>query len=239
MLKSFFGKNNQIKFICHEEDWGVIPKPYSSKKYIPDWFKHLPMRINEEEKLKNSTVKRCIPFLDAMSVGYIIPLAADVEIVTNEDASGVEYKTNFYKEIITNHDKKQVTTKKTPAPHSDFPPMKFMNYWLIQTPPGWSTLFIPPINREDSNFTCFGGLVDTDKYFQFINFPFIFKKPNFTGILQAGTPLVQAIPIKRSELLNKNEIAKFSKKDYDEQKLVQRQMASHESYYRDQLVEKK
>ena len=91
MFKSFFGKNKQVRFSCPEEYWDVVPKPYPAKKFMPDWLKALPMRINNEEKLNNSTIKRCVPFLDAMSIGYIIPLAADVEIVTNEDASGVEY----------------------------------------------------------------------------------------------------------------------------------------------------
>ena len=73
-----------------EEDWDIIPKPYASRKFIPDWFKAMPMRVGNEEKLNSSTIKRCVPFLEAMTVGYIIPLAADIEFKTNEDASGVE-----------------------------------------------------------------------------------------------------------------------------------------------------
>ena len=239
MLKSFFGKNKEIRFSCEHEHWDIIPKPYSSKKYIPDWFKALPMRVDNLEKLHNSTVKRCMPFLDAMSIGYIIPLAADVEITTNEDASGISWFSKYIRPIIEKHGKEQITGDKSPNPRGNMPPLKFMNYWKIETPPGWSTLFVSPINREDNRFTCFGGLVDTDTYTNFINFPFQFNQPNFTGIITAGTPLVHAIPIKRDALLNANKVERFSEKDYRNVERMQKKLQAHESYYRDYLVEKK
>ena len=33
--------------------------------------------------------------------------------------------------------------------HPDLPkpPLKFINYWHMKTPPGWSTLFTPLLNR--------------------------------------------------------------------------------------------
>jgi hypothetical protein len=239
MFKSFFGMNNQIRFSCIEQDWDIVPKPYSAKKYIPDWFKALPMRIDNIEKLNNSTVKRCVPFLDAMTIGYIIPLAADVEIRTNSDASGIDWDTKFYKKIIDTHGKAQITSQKSPHPQENIPPLKFINPWLIQTPPGWSTLFIPPINRYDSRFACIGGLVDTDRYDNFINFPFMFTQPNFTGILTAGTPLVQAIPIKRDDILSNSIIEQFSQSDYKKVDIASRKLQAHESYYRDEVVVKK
>lgn len=206
---------------------------------MPDWYKALPMYIDNKQVLNNSTIKKCNPFLDAMTIGYIIPLAADIEFISNQDASGISYNTGFYKPMVDNHGKYQITTDKCPNPIGNKPPMKFLNYWAIQTPPGWSTLFVPPLNRDDFRFTCISGLVDTDKYFNYINFPFFFNEPNFTGILPAGTPLVQAIPIKRSELLNKSKIQKFTEKDFEKLQLTSRQRSSHESHYRDNLVEKK
>jgi hypothetical protein len=239
MFKSFFGMNNQMRFSCMEEDWDVIPKPYSARKYIPNWFKALPMRIDNIERLNNSTVKRCVPFLDAMSIGYIIPLPADVEIETNNDASGIKWNTKFYKNVIDTHGKAQITTQKSPHPHENIPPLKFINPWLVTTPPGWSTLFIPPINREDTRFTCIGGLVDTDVYDNFINLPFMFTQPNFTGIIPAGTPLVQAIPIKRDTILSKSNIDKFLESDYARVDIASKKLKSHESYYRDEVAVKK
>ena len=237
MFKSFFGKNKQIRFSCPEEYWDVVPKPYSAKKYMPDWFKALPMRIDNVEKLNNGTIKRCVPFVDAMSIGYIIPLAADLYVKTNEDASGIEWDSAI--EIIRQHGKEQITSDKVPNPKAHMPPLKFISHWVIQTPPGWSTLFIPPINREDPRFSIIGGLVDTDKYFNQMYFPFFFTATNYEGVLKTGTPLAQAIPIKRSEFLSKAKVEKFTEADYRNIMVTKRRIGSHESYYRDEVAEKK
>jgi hypothetical protein len=87
-----------------------------------------------------------------MNVGWIIPLAADVEFLTNEDASSVEYKWQFYRTMIENHGKNQISTDKFPNPNDPNPPLKFMNYWAIKVPKGYSVLFVPPLNRADPRF---------------------------------------------------------------------------------------
>ena len=60
------------------------------------------------------------------------------------------------------------------------------------------------MNRPDSRFTCISGIVDCDGHKEYVNFPFFFNTPNYTGIVKAGTPLVQVIPIKRDELMKKH-----------------------------------
>jgi len=236
MLKSFF-KAETIEFLCDEEDYGVIPEPYSSKKFMPDWYKALPMKINSG--FNGGTVKKCNPFLDSMSIGWIIPLAADVEIHSNDDCSGLTYDTKFHKLMIQNHSMEQVSTSKCPHPTHPKPPIKFLNYWITRCPPGYSLLFTPPLNRPDPRFTCFTGLVDCDKYFEYINFPFVWNEPNFHGILPAGTPLVQVIPIKRSALIQAEKPTKMSLSDIAELHKTRRKLQSHESHYRDNLWEKK
>jgi hypothetical protein len=239
MFKSFFGDNKEVRFSCPEEWWDVIPKPYSARKFIPDWYKSLPMKINNEERLNNNTVKRCVPFLDAMNIGYIIPLAADVWFKSNEDCSGLEWESKFPDPLIRQHGKEQITGGKIANPAAHIPPMKFVSQWVIETPPGWSTLFIPPINRRDNRFECIGGLVDTDKYFNNIQLPFFFTQPNFDSLLKAGTPLVQAIPIKRDDVLSKSKVEKFTNADWKRINKTKLKISSHESYYRDEVAEKK
>jgi hypothetical protein len=230
-------KTNNIEFLCKKDDYGIIPEPYPAKKLMPEWFKALPMKTSGG--LTSSTIKRCNPFLDSMSLGWIIPLAADVEFSTNEDASGVNYKWNFYKTMIENHSVRQISSEKSPNPVDPKPPMKFMNYWAIKVPKDYSVLFVPPLNRPDPRFTCFSGMVDCDGYFEYVNFPFVFNKPNFHGIIPAGTPLVQAIPIKRSSLDIKPVIRPFNKKDDDDLSFTRKKRASHESHYRDNIWSKK
>lgn len=237
-LKSVI-KTPTIEFLCHKDDYGVLPEPYPARKLMPEWFKAIPPKLNRENIFKNSTIKRCAPFLDAMNVGWIIPLGADVEITTNEDASQVNYKWQFYRTMIENHNKNQISTEEAPNPQDPKPPMKFMNWWAIKVPKGYSVLFLPPLNRPDPRFTCIAGLVDCDGYFEFINFPFFFNQPNFKGIINAGTPLVQAIPIKRDALFRDFEVRAFTDAEDKELEFTRRQRSTHESHYRDYVWSRK
>lgn len=238
MFKSVI-KTPEIEFYCEEEDYGVIPEPFPSRKLLPEWYKALPPKMDGLNKLQNSTIKRCPPFLDAMCVGWIIPLAANVEFITNEDASFVSYTSHFYKKMVENHNYDQVTSDKCPNPNMPKPPMKFLNYWYIKVPKGWSVLFLPPINRPDHRFTCISGLVDCDGYNEYINFPFFFNEPNYTGIIKSGTPLVQVIPIKRSDIMKKSTTRKINKKDRAAIDLTRKKRTCNESLYRDTVWERK
>ena len=39
--------------------------------------------------------------------------------------------------------------------------LKFVNPWVVKTPPGYSALFVPPLNRIETPFTFFSGVVET------------------------------------------------------------------------------
>jgi hypothetical protein len=100
-------------------------------------------------------------------------------------------------------------------------------------------MIIPPLNRPDPRFQCLAGVVDCDGYFEYVNFPFTFNQPNFHGILPAGTPLVQVIPFKRSDLDLKAVTRQMKKPDLDLLALTRRKRMSHESHYRDNVWTKK
>jgi hypothetical protein len=57
-------------------------------------------------------------------------------------------------------------------------------------------MFIQPMHRE-SVFTILPGIVDTDRYYSPVNFPFTVNDPNFEGLIPKGTPIAQVIPFKR------------------------------------------
>ena len=238
MFKSVF-KNDEIEFLCAEEDYGIIPSPYPAKKNIPDWFKALPSRTGNHG-IRTSTVKRCMPFLDALSVGYIIPLASDVEFVSNEDGSGIEYKWSFHKTMIENHNKEQISSPKCPNPADPRPPIKFMPWWMIKTPPEYSLLFVPPLNRIEDRFICYSGLVDYPYYqYEYINFPFTFTKNNFSGIIEAGTPLIQVIPIRKDSLLPNYNCREFTEADKEKTSWIRRVREKvHESVYKNKIHRK-
>ena len=77
---------------------------------------------------------------------------------------------------------------------------KFLNPWKIKTPPGYSCLFLPPLNNADERFSIIPAIVDTDTFEMHINFPFIVNGDKFPVLdtqLKKGSPYVQVLPFKR------------------------------------------
>ena len=205
IFKSLLGKASE-KFV-------TFPKP--SKKIMPEWFKKM-SNFAEKGDYITGTVKKCMPFLDALSMGYIIssswemgwkrvvPVDQDgkklkpgfeitypppVRDILQQHALGIEQHTPYQiSEDAYNEDEVKMT-------------IKILSPWLIETPPGYSCLFIPPLNHSNLPFRPLSGVVDTDKYSKMpINFPSMPKKfpeKQQTKIIPVGTPIVMVIPFKR------------------------------------------
>jgi hypothetical protein len=165
-----------------------IPLPRPASAFIPDWYKKTPI-VSE----KVLTAKRCVPIIDSLSAGYIIPLPADVH--WNPDGSKPWADSKL--EVVSMHHASQ-TENFDLGDEYETQPWKWINNFHIQTPKGYSTLFVHPVNRTELPFYSFSGLVDTDKHPLITNFPFAIKK-GFSGVIPAGTPMIQAIPVKRED----------------------------------------
>lgn len=174
---------------------GYEPQP--AKKIIPEWYKVLDSYMNKNkipngEGKSQSTIKKCMPVFDAITAGYIIFSPVDVYVSKKDDAFWYEWPSE---NPLTFHPIQQAPTH--PASNGqDFP--KWLNPWAIQTPKGYSTLFVPPLHRE-SPFTILEGIVDTDTYTNNVHFPFVITKLDFEGLIPAGTPIAQVIPFKRDK----------------------------------------
>ena len=84
--------------------------------------------------------------------------------------------------------------------NKNLPYHKIVNPWFIKTPPGYSCLFVPPLNNTDDRFSIIPGVVDTDVYNLTINFPIIIngdKYKTLDTVFKKGIPYVQIIPFKR------------------------------------------
>ena len=171
------------------------PKP--AVKAIPDWYKDTPEYVNglgkKYDKSANtpSTIKKCIPILDEMTSGYILYTQVDLQ-VTQEN--GLPYFVWPSQDALSFHPISQAPLH--PA-GNETPYPKWNNPYGIKTPPGYSSLFLPPMHNPNKIFTILEGLVDTDKYLAPVNFPFVLNNVKWEGIIEAGTPMAQVIPIKR------------------------------------------
>ncbi|TAL28155.1 MAG: hypothetical protein EPN98_23950 [Phenylobacterium sp.] len=190
-----------LKFRCPQELDGRLPLPVPATRGLPDWFKTMPQQaFNPLASIEDDTVKRCPPFIDAMTAGFLIPLICDVKVENGEftwdndlpPTRGVA----FERSPIGFHPASQVIG--SPLFDPDRFLIKFHNLWTIEAPAGYSLLFTHPANRFDLPFTTLTGVVDCDRYHDAsIHFPAHWHNAAFNGVLSKGTPVAQCIPIKR------------------------------------------
>ena len=184
--------DKKITFIATEKNMAnVWPHPKPASRFIPEEYKKL--KRFKEDNLHSHTIKTCMPFLDSLTMGYIIPFDQDylVDPVEN-DFSVTPANKNASSEF---HDKEQLPKEWQKI--SGKKVGKFMNKWLIKTPPGYSCLFVQPMNRMEERFDIIPGVVDTDTYLNLINFPYFLKKRDEQFLFKRGEPMVQVIPFKR------------------------------------------
>ena len=200
-------------------DKSIRPTPAAIN--IPEWYKKLPNH-HGDPLLTQRTIKMCMPFLDAVSTGYV--LKNQQEFVVNQQVINPNYKeegpslwfgmnpdldatfrgrgipVELTAGVRNTHHIDQLGGKEGGCPYvkqnHNYPFLKLINPWIIRVPKGYSVLFLPVINKTDSKFTPLAGVVDCDTFNLPINFPcIIHHKGTFT--IAKGEPIVTAIPFKR------------------------------------------
>jgi hypothetical protein len=192
---------SRLIFRCPRELKGLLPEPMPAAEGLPGWLRAMPQQaFNAIVGGDDDTVKRCPPFIDAMTNGFLIPLMCDLKIESGEftwdNSLPVSANAGVERAPIGLHDPGQVAG--TPLFDADRYLIKFHNLWTIQAPPGYALLIMHPVNRFDLPFTTLTGMVDCDRYHDaWIHFPARWHDPNFSGVLPKGTPVAQCIPVKR------------------------------------------
>lgn len=185
-------RKKTVEFRPRNPEFDIVePKPASL--YIPSWYKDA-----KQVKDKILTAKRCVPLIDSLSAGYIISLASDVHW---DATASRKYWSASKVDLVSSHYDVQTDTFEL-GDEFETTPYKWINQFHIKTPKGYSMLFTHPINRTDLPFYSFTGVVDTDRHPLIVNFPFVIKK-GFSGVIPAGTPIAQCIPIKRDDWSSK------------------------------------
>jgi hypothetical protein len=172
-------------------------KPYPASKLVPGWWKDANLTFeNPNIPIFNlSTFKRCIPMLDVLTAGYIIPLHSDIEVAQDNNSPVIIWSLN--RPVIEPHVVSRVNGLEIPEGYSKSV-FKYMTSWIIKTPPGYSALITHPFGYKNLPFQSFSGIVDSDTFHGDINTPFVLKE-NFSGLIPKGTPMMQVIPFKRED----------------------------------------
>jgi hypothetical protein len=188
----------KIRFIPAEQMVAdKLPPPAAARTVVPEWYKQAHRFIGGRMRITeggvNKDLKLCVPFLDALTAGYTIELPSD--LVVKRDEQGVQFFWHEEPDTMTVRAKDMATSLPRPAGH-DHDLYAWRTYWGIQTPLGYSALFVHPLNRFDLPFITTSGIMDTDHYSNPGEIPFFLKK-GFEGVIPAGTPIIQVIPLKR------------------------------------------
>lgn len=175
---------------------GVFPAPVPAIKKAPDFYKAI--RPQNGSRPDMGTVKRCVPFLDALSSGFIISAWSDFYVIAHDDTLQFTFPRNFPLQATVQHHE-NVQFSGHPLEEKPYGKiiMKFMSPWVIETAPGYSCLFTSPLNHLETRIKILDGVVDTDTYHSNVNFPFLWTGGSGEFYIQKGTPLVQVIPHKR------------------------------------------
>jgi|688.fasta_scaffold196974_2 hypothetical protein len=233
---------NNIKWIpASLNAWQKVRMPQSSKAYVPEWYKKIPLWENGEKRVdtfadgsweSNATLRKCVPFMDTFLAGYIQELWCDIVFYKNDDGT-----------LGWDHNAKEDPISQRPSSHlpnsDNWHNIEFVwkTQWEPQTPEGYSSLYVHPLNRIDLPFYTLSGIIDTDNWPIAGNYPFLLNK-NFLGTIKRGTPIYQIIPIKR-ETWTSQEV-EFSQ---DVEDLINKKLSTVKSHivdgYRNEFWEKK
>jgi hypothetical protein len=179
------------------------PKPAS--KSMPEWYRQQPAVVNEKTDYKQgniaSTIKRCMPIFDATSIGYVITAPCDIYVNTTNPEE-LTYSVprqimEFKADLFSTHAAEQYSEYPIDTNRYHKQLLRIQPFWSVETPKGYSSLFMNPLHRPGPLFA-FAGVIDTDGYISEGHLSFLVEK-DFDGIIKQGTPLVQVVPFKREE----------------------------------------
>jgi hypothetical protein len=183
----------------------VALKPTPAFQMIPEWFKNMspytPTPENPEAKhssvfngTANHSAKKCTPMLDALTSGYIIPLWTDVYVDASDKYETPAISWKVSRDVFEQHGTQAQEVGTPTGFHSQ--PYKYLNYWRVITPPGYSIMVTQPHGFKDTNLQAVSAVIDSDKSSLQILPPLWIKK-GFVGVIEKGTPIIQITPFKR------------------------------------------
>ena len=182
----------KIEFMCREDHFGAIAQPAPASKAIPDWYKHM---SPADQGSAVYTFKRCVPALEAMSAGWIIPVPADIIFTASDNGATLKSEARYVTPLVSSH----LPIQMKGSPWEKRAVIKIETQWRISTPRGWSCLFVKPMNTA-SDIHPFAGIIETDSYHQPVVVPLYLTYPDGIFTIAKGTPLVQVIPFRRERI---------------------------------------
>ena len=143
---------------------------------------------------KVRSFKSCPAMLDTFTSGYILRTPCDIEFYLKRGRVKVKLPIGFEDLVGL---REPMDGFETP-PGFDVRHFHWYLNWAPELPKGYSILYLPPINHFNLPYITVAGIINSDMVTNSGLVPF-FLKNGFTGIVPAGTPIVQLFPFKRED----------------------------------------
>jgi hypothetical protein len=173
------------------------PQAVPATSVVPSWYKQIPPERGDgtSKTRRSATVKKCLPFLDAITSGYVFCLPYDL-LIEKKDG---EVMLRWFTDTDNIEVEQPYRVEGIPNPMGFYPTVwRFNSLPNISTPKGYSCLITHPFNRYDLPFLAMTGVVDTDQGLSTSAIVFYLNE-GFEGIIEKGTPLAQILPFKRDD----------------------------------------
>lgn len=186
--------DGSVELLGRELYYESIPRPVSGTQYVQQWHQEMDAEV---PAIGESAFPIAESIVRAMSLGFIVRNDADLFFERDPDVPGrytVSAKAPDEFNSATVQDDRIIGSN-----HPDMP-MTITNVnsrWLYRSPPGVSSLFLPPMNHFQSRYRSFAGLVETDDWYGFLNVPGRLRNDADEIVLRRGNPLIQVIPYRR------------------------------------------
>lgn len=187
-----------IRFSTDKENKDLgLPQPI--KNFLPEWYRKAESSYESHGK-ESPGLKKCAPYLDALVSGYAVVTPVDIYVSVVDGKVEIKWDgPPEFEGFIAEREPASGRTMPRPAGHADNH-LVWSSPWSFRVPRGWSVLVTHPLNRFDLPFTTSSGIIDSDVFWANGNVPF-FIKEGFSGVIPAGTPYMQLIPMKRASWL--------------------------------------
>ena len=164
----------------------ILPPPVLASEARPDWLREMPSEVAADSLggLEIRTLKHCPPIVDALGLGLLMPLVCDLKVADGEISW--DWSPPALPDQLTSRGPIGVHAPEqaegAPFAIGDRFVFKFMNFWTLEAPPGWSILFTHPFGQSTTPFHTLTGLVDCDRFSNgYVHFPALWTEPDFPG----------------------------------------------------------
>lgn len=187
-----------VEFGVEEHLLEVFEFPEHARKRLPSAYRNIPA-LSSDQPLAPKSVRGCMPFFDAMTFGFSIPLPYDIAISSRDSGAEIEVFTPPVQNDVLGLDGTQLVTavpQQMLGQLSPYPVFKLETPYWIKTSRPVSSLITAPLNHF-SPLGVVAGMIDSDQIHTRLKLFIYWLGPDGDFTLKAGTTVAQAMPVAR------------------------------------------